>query len=111
MPCRLSRVLIAIGAAIVLVVPDVASAAPPAVDRGARILTAAGKTCEPGAVLSQDGKIVAVGLVDEVRVPEGATTVDLAGKVIIPGLVDTHLHLGVSSRPTVAANLDGTEGS
>ena len=31
------------------------------------------------------------------------------GKTIIPGLVDTHSHLGVYARPHVQANSDGNE--
>ena len=43
--------------------------------------------------------------------PGDATVVDVSGKTIIPGLVDTHSHIGVFSRPSVAANVDGNEGS
>jgi imidazolonepropionase-like amidohydrolase len=85
-----------------------ATAAPPVAYRGARILTAAGKTFDPGTLVTQDGKIVAVGPLEQVAVPEGAAIVDVAGKVIIPGLVDTHSHLGVYSR-LVPANSDGNE--
>src|SRR5262249_11191977 len=86
-----------------------AYSAPPTAYRGAKILTAAGKTFEPGTLVIQDGKIAAVGPQDQVAIPEGATIVDAAGKVIIPGLVDTHSHLGVYSRPSVPANSDGNE--
>src|SRR5579863_1428989 len=85
------------------------SGAPPAAYQGARILTASGKTFDPGILVVQDGRIVAVGPQGDVVVPAGATTVDVAGKVIIPGLVDTHSHLGVYSRPAVPANSDGNE--
>jgi imidazolonepropionase-like amidohydrolase len=40
------------------------------------------------------GRIVAVGPASEVRPPEGATVHDLSGAVLIPGLVDTHSHVG-----------------
>jgi imidazolonepropionase-like amidohydrolase len=76
---------------------------------GAKIHTAAGQTFEPGTLVVQDGKIIEVGPANNVAVPDDAEHVDLAGKVIIPGLVDSHSHLGVYSRPEVAANSDGNE--
>jgi imidazolonepropionase-like amidohydrolase len=85
------------------------NAAPPIAYRGARILTAAGKSFDPGTLVIQDGRIVSVGPLAEVAIPEGSAIVDVAGKVIIPGLVDTHSHLGVYSRPAVPANSDGNE--
>src|SRR5262245_37393704 len=90
-------------------------AGPPTVFRGARILTAAeregAKVYDPGVLLVQDGKIAAVGPVDKVKLPDGATVHDASGKVIIPGLVDTHSHLGVMSRPFVSGSSDGNESS
>jgi imidazolonepropionase-like amidohydrolase len=86
-------------------------AAPPAAFRGAKILTAAGQTYDPGTLVIQDGKVIAVGPADRVKVPEGATSHDLAGKTIIPGLVDTHSHLGVMSRPMAPGSSDGGEHS
>ena len=76
---------------------------------GATIHTAAGKTYQHGTLVVQDGKILAVGPADEVAVPDDAERLDVNGKVIIPGLVDSHSHLGVYSRPEVAANSDGNE--
>ncbi len=89
--------------------------APPADDapivyRGARILPADGPPIDNGVLVVARGKIVAVGPADGTPVPAGAKVVDLAGKTIIPGLVDTHSHIGVYSRPGVAANSDGNEG-
>lgn len=79
--------------------------------KGARLLTAAGAAIDDGVLVVQGGKIVAVGRADDVAVPEGAEVIDATGKVIIPGLVDTHSHIGVWPRPHVAANADGNEGS
>lgn len=76
---------------------------------GAKILTASGQTFEPGVMLVEKGKIIEIGPSDKVSVPDDARQVDLTGKTIIPGLVDSHSHLGVYSRPTVSANSDGNE--
>ena len=77
--------------------------------QGARILTAAGAPIERGVLVVQRGKIVAVGPEGKVQVPAQAKVCDLAGKTIIPGLVDTHSHIGIYSRPHVPANGDGNE--
>src|SRR6185503_211734 len=57
------------------------------------------------------GKIVAVGKQSDIQIPNDAVVHDLPDAVIIPGLVDTHSHIGVWSRPSVPANVDGNEGS
>ena len=63
---------------------------------GATIHTMAGDsgtgTIENGTLVIQDGKIVAVG--SNVSVPAGAETRDARGMVIMPGIVDTHSHIG-----------------
>ena len=60
--------------------------------RGARVLTAVGPPIEDGTVLVEDGKISAVG--PTVRIPSGVHVIDVAGKTVIPGLIDEHSHLG-----------------
>src|SRR6185503_7005773 len=46
------------------------------------------------AIAIADGKILAVGSNDEVRALAGAQTriVDLGGRTVIPGLIDSHMH-------------------
>lgn len=83
----------------------------PLVYRGARIYTAAGALIERGTLVVDRGRISAVGPDEVVTVPAGATVVDATGKTIIPGLVDTHSHIGIWSRPHVPANSDGNEKS
>jgi len=78
---------------------------------GARIHTAAGKPIDNGVLIVDRGKIVDIGRAGEVKIPAGALTRDLAGKTIIPGLVDTHSHIGLWSRPHVPAHQDGNEAS
>jgi imidazolonepropionase-like amidohydrolase len=77
--------------------------------KGARILTAAGPAIENGILVVQGGKIVAIGKEGELALPDAATVRDLSGKTIIPGLVDTHSHIGIYPRPAVPANSDGNE--
>lgn len=65
-----------------------------------------------GMLVVADGKVVYAGPADGVPVlPIGGTSRDLKGAVVIPGLVDTHSHVGVYPRPAVQANSDGNEGS
>jgi imidazolonepropionase-like amidohydrolase len=47
---------------------------------------------ENGIVLVQNGKITAVGTKDKVQVPRGAKTIDCAGKTIVAGFWNSHVH-------------------
>jgi dihydroorotase-like cyclic amidohydrolase len=49
-----------------------------------------GPAVKAAVILIRDGHIQAVGRADEVAVPRGAEHVDVAGKTIIPGLIDAH---------------------
>jgi imidazolonepropionase-like amidohydrolase len=62
--------------------------------RGAHIIPIAGAPIDDGVLVVQHGRIVAVGPAASVRVPADADVRDVAGKVIMPGLVDTHSHIG-----------------
>lgn len=66
----------------------------PQVFRGAVIETVSGPSIPDGVLVVQDGTIQAVGAEGEVPIPEGAAEHDASGKVILPGLVDTHSHIG-----------------
>ena len=47
------------------------------------------------AVAVKDGKILAVGKTSEMKIWKGSRTqmIDLAGKMVLPGLIDSHLHM------------------
>jgi imidazolonepropionase-like amidohydrolase len=79
--------------------------------RGARIHTAAGRPIDDGVLVIDRGKILAVGPAATVSIPQGAKVIDAAGQTIIPGLVDTHSHVGIYPKPAVPAHADGNEGS
>src|SRR5262245_61498020 len=78
--------------------------------KNATLLTAAGPRIDKGVLVIKGGKIVAVGGPDT-RIPKGATVIDASGQFIIPGLVDSHSHVGIYPRPAVPAHSDGNEGS
>ncbi len=59
---------------------------------GARILTMAGEPIEDGVLVIKDGKILAAG--SNVTVPADAERRAMDGRVIMPGIVDTHSHIG-----------------
>jgi imidazolonepropionase-like amidohydrolase len=62
--------------------------------RAAMIYPISGDPIENGALLVQNGIITAVGKTDGIAAPVGAVEHDLTDKVIMPGLVDTHSHIG-----------------
>jgi len=65
---------------------------------GGDIHTVTGSMIRGGTLLMQDGKIIELG--NDVDVPEGATIIDAAGKVITPGFVAINMSgLGVRSAP------------
>lgn len=62
---------------------------------GARIVTMAdenGGVIEDGVIVIEGNRIAAVGARDEIDIPSGARIIDVAGKTIIPGLIDAHAH-------------------
>lgn len=54
-------------------------------------------------VIVRDGRIVAIGTTSSVAVPADATTLDLSGKTLLPGLVMLHEHLYFTSRASTTA--------
>lgn len=54
-----------------------------------------GKVIEHGTIVINDGRIIAVGPISAVPIPEGIKVLDLLGTTVMPGLVDLHLHMGL----------------
>src|SRR5881296_4216944 len=63
---------------------------------GARIIDGTGRApLQQGTIIVNKGVIEAVGAASAVKIPPGATRVDLSGKTIVPGLINAHAHLNV----------------
>lgn len=62
--------------------------------KNARIITMEGDEIIPnGDVLIRNNRIVAVGATGSLDVPDDAKLIDLTGKTLVPGFVDTHAHM------------------
>jgi imidazolonepropionase-like amidohydrolase len=64
---------------------------------GAEIIPIYGPVIKNGVLVVHKGKIVAVGSVGATAIPPDAERHDATGKIIMPGLVDTHSHIGGGS--------------
>lgn len=61
---------------------------------GARVIVGDGRAAIENAAFVVNGtRITEVGRTGQVRVPAGATRVNLAGKTVMPAIIDTHTHL------------------
>jgi len=59
----------------------------------ARLIVGDGRVIEKGTLVVDGAKITQAGAAADVRVPAGATRVSLAGKTVMPMIIDTHVHL------------------
>lgn len=73
-----------------------ANRTPTLVDNVLLFDSVAGRYVAGRAVLVEDGKIKAVGAAGTLKAPEGTTRIDGRGKTLLPGLWDSHLHVGGS---------------
>ena len=64
---------------------------------GAQIIPIAGEPIARGVLVIHAGKIVAVGPIETTKLPAGTEVRDISGKVLMPGLVDSHSHIGGGS--------------
>jgi 5-methylthioadenosine/S-adenosylhomocysteine deaminase len=75
---------------------------------GGTIITMDGsrRIIENGAIAVNKGEIVSVGTAAELRTTRARQTINARGKVIIPGLINTHTHVPMSLFRGIADDLD-----
>src|SRR5436190_1908698 len=73
-----------------------------AIFEGARLIVGDGTTIEDAAFVVDRGRFGEVGRRGSVQAPAGAARVSLAGKTVIPALVDGHSHIGYQKGPSTS---------
>lgn len=71
------------------------------------IYTMAGEVIQQGIVVFDQGKIMAVG--KDLQIPPNAQIINALGKVVTPGLIDAHTHLGIQEEGIRWEGSDGNE--
>lgn len=75
--------------------------------KGGKIITITNGIIDDGVIIIQNGKIKDVG--PDVKVPKSAKLIDAKNKIIMPGLVEAHCHIGIWEEKIGWAGSDGNE--
>lgn len=75
--------------------------------KNGRLYPMVGPVIENGSILIENGKIVEVGI--DIAAPECAQVIDAAGRMVMPGMIDAHCHLGMEESAIRAEGSDGNE--
>ena len=75
--------------------------------KNGRIYTMAGEVIENGSILIKEGKIIEVG--KDIIAPLDAEVIDVEGRMVTPGFIDAHCHLGLWEEGIGFEGSDGNE--
>lgn len=75
--------------------------------KNGKLYTMAGKVYEKGSILVEGGKIAEIG--ENIEAPEGAEIIDAEGRLVMPGMIDAHCHLGMWEDSIGFEGADGNE--
>ena len=91
---RISLLVMAAVVAVTYVTLAQGAASPATVYQGARLINGTGGAAIENAIfVVEGGRFTQVGRSDAVKIPAGATRVDLTGKTVMPAIIDAHVHL------------------
>ena len=79
---------------VVFIIFTVSGFAQDLVLKGGTILTITKGKIENGTVVIQKGKITAFG--KNIKIPAGIKVIDVTGKYVMPGLIDSHTHIALT---------------
>jgi len=68
-----------------------------AIRAGQLIDGSGGEPLQDAVVLVEDTIIAAAGSAATVEIPHGTEVIDASGKTVMPGLIDTHVHIMATS--------------
>ena len=112
-PVKLTKSLLAVGSLLAVLpaatcgggAPEEQEATGVTAYEGARVIVGNGDVIETGTLVVEEDRLTAVGDSASVEVPEGAARVDLAGRTVMPAIIDTHVHLRSEDRDTLVEDL------
>src|SRR5688572_12527192 len=68
---------------------------------GARVIVGDGRTIDNATIVMQGDRLTQVGPAASIKAPAGATRVSLAGKTVMPAIVDAHVHTSTTEAELV----------
>ena len=98
------KTILSMAAAVTFAVTTAHAQAPATVFEGGRVIVGDGRVIDNATIVVRGDRITQVGSAASVKAPAGATRISLAGKTVMPALVDTHVHTSTTA-PELATDL------
>jgi len=74
-----------------------------------KVVTMDGEILSKGSIVIENGKIQKIGI--GLSIPQGAKLIDAKGKIVMPGFIDAHTHLGLKESSIQFEGMDHNEKS
>jgi imidazolonepropionase-like amidohydrolase len=100
----MKRTILAAAIAATAVTVSLAQAPAATLFEGARVIVGDGRVIDNASFVMQGDRVTQVGTAAAIKAPAGATRVSLAGKTVMPAIVDAHVHTS-TTQPDLANDL------